>query len=155
GSGPGGRIIRADVESGASTTDGRRQAPDAPPSPSAPPEADRPPSADVEEVPLSNIRRIVARRMVESVQSAPHFYLTSVVDAEALVAFRAELNERLAGGESPSSGSAAPEQALKLSLNDLLIKACATALRANPDVNVSFGGDKLLRHRRVNIGVAV
>ena len=91
------------------------------------------------------MRRVVARRMVESVQSAPHFYLTSVVDAEALVRFRADLNERLAAGG----------EAVKLSLNDLIIKACAVALRANPDVNVSFGGDKILRHKRVHVGVAV
>ena len=152
GSGPGGRIIRADVES-AATGDGRAQQPAAPPAaaaaagPQPEPSAARPtPSADdVEEIPLTNMRRIVARRMVESVQSAPHFYLTSVIDADALMTFRAELNERLsAGGE-----------AVKLSVNDLLVKACAVALRANPDVNVSFAGDKILRHKRVHVGIAV
>jgi pyruvate dehydrogenase E2 component (dihydrolipoamide acetyltransferase) len=91
------------------------------------------------------MRRVVARRMVESVQSAPHFYLTSVVDAEALVQFRAELNERLA----------ASNDARKISLNDLLVKACAVALRANPDVNVAFAGDRILRHKRIHVGVAV
>jgi pyruvate dehydrogenase E2 component (dihydrolipoamide acetyltransferase) len=100
---------------------------------------------DVEEVPLNNIRRIIARRMLESVQTTPHFYLTTVVDAEALVQFRKELNERL-----PAAG-----QPIKFSLNDLLVKACAQSLRLSPDVNVSFAGDRLLRHKRVHVGIAV
>jgi pyruvate dehydrogenase E2 component (dihydrolipoamide acetyltransferase) len=120
GSGRGGRVRRADVEAAAST----------------------PADVDVVEVPLSGMRRVVARRLVESVRSAPHFYLTTVVDAEALLAFRAELNQQL-GGEG------------KVSLNDLVVKACATLLRANPELNVSFAGDKLLWHRRVHVGIAV
>jgi pyruvate dehydrogenase E2 component (dihydrolipoamide acetyltransferase) len=120
GSGRGGRVRRADVEAAAST----------------------PADVDVVEVPLSGMRRVVARRLVESVRSAPHFYLTTVVDAEALLAFRAELSQQL-GGEG------------KVSLNDLVVKACATLLRANPELNVSFAGDKLLRHRRVHVGIAV
>jgi pyruvate dehydrogenase E2 component (dihydrolipoamide acetyltransferase) len=99
----------------------------------------------VEEVPLSAMRRVVARRLVESMQSAPHFYLTSTVDAEALLQFREELNRQLQAGS----------QDLKVSVNDLIVKACAVLLRANPDLNVSFGGDKLLRHKRVNVGIAV
>jgi pyruvate dehydrogenase E2 component (dihydrolipoyllysine-residue acetyltransferase) len=102
-------------------------------------------SADVEEVPLSAMRRVVARRLVESMQSAPHFYLTVTVDAEPLFAFRAELNRQLAPRDED----------LKVSVNDLIVKACAVLLRANPDLNVSFGGDKLLRHKRVNVGIAV
>jgi pyruvate dehydrogenase E2 component (dihydrolipoamide acetyltransferase) len=148
GSGPGGRIIRADVEAAVA------EPPAAPASAPAtdtaqvslPPAAVGPATespADVEEIPLTPMRRAVARRMVESVQSAPHFFLTSVVDAEALVALRAELNDQLA------------DEGLKLSLNDLIVKACATALRANPDANVAFAGDKILRHKRVHIGVAV
>jgi pyruvate dehydrogenase E2 component (dihydrolipoamide acetyltransferase) len=100
---------------------------------------------DVEEVPLSAMRRVVARRLVESMQSAPHFYLTVTVDAEPLLAFRAELNRQLAPRDED----------LKVSVNDLIVKACAVLLRANPDLNVSFGGDKLLRHRRVHVGIAV
>jgi pyruvate dehydrogenase E2 component (dihydrolipoamide acetyltransferase) len=100
---------------------------------------------DVEEIPLSAMRRTVARRLVESMQSIPHFYLTITVDAEALLGFRAELNGQLqAGGED-----------LKVSVNDLIVKACAGLLRTNPDLNVSWGGDKLLRHRRVHVGIAV
>jgi pyruvate dehydrogenase E2 component (dihydrolipoamide acetyltransferase) len=101
--------------------------------------------ADVEEVPLSPMRRVVARRLVESMQSTPHFYLTIAVDAEALLGFRADLNRQLADrGED-----------LKVSVNDLIVKACAVLLRSNPDLNVSFGGDKLLVHKRVHVGMAV
>ena len=88
------------------------------------------------------LARAVARRLVESMRSAPHFYLTSVVDAEALLGFRADLNRQLEGER-------------KVSVNDLIVKACATLLRANPELNVSFGGDKLLFHRRVHVGIAV
>jgi pyruvate dehydrogenase E2 component (dihydrolipoamide acetyltransferase) len=103
------------------------------------------PPEDVEEVPLSSMRRVVARRLVESMQSTPHFYLTVAVDAEALLAFRAELNRQLADGG----------QDLKVSVNDLIVKACAALLATNPDLNVSFAGDKLLVHRRVHVGIAV
>jgi pyruvate dehydrogenase E2 component (dihydrolipoamide acetyltransferase) len=102
-------------------------------------------AAEVEEVPLSAMRRVVARRLVESMQSAPHFYLTVSVDAEPLLGFRAELNRQLAPRD----------EGLKVSVNDLIVKACAGLLRASPDINVSFGGDKLLRHKRVHVGVAV
>jgi pyruvate dehydrogenase E2 component (dihydrolipoamide acetyltransferase) len=128
GSGRGGRVRRADVEAAGS----------APAPVAAPVAAD----AEVEEVPLSSMRRTVARRLVESMQSTPHFYLTTAVDAEALLAFRAQLNLQL--GEDP-----------KVSVNDLVVKACATLLRANRELNVSFGGDKLLRHKRVHVGIAV
>jgi pyruvate dehydrogenase E2 component (dihydrolipoamide acetyltransferase) len=103
------------------------------------------PTADVEEVPLTPMRRVVARRLTESMQSAPHFYLTVRVDVTRLLALRAELNEQLAAGG----------QDLKVSVNDLLVKACAGQLAANRQLNVSFGGDKLLVHRRVHVGVAV
>jgi pyruvate dehydrogenase E2 component (dihydrolipoamide acetyltransferase) len=129
GSGRGGRIMRADVEALAQSAAAVPVAVD----------------AEVAEVPLSSMRRVVARRLVESMRSTPHFYLTIRVDAEALVGFRAELNRQLAArGED-----------LKVSVNDLVVKACAVLLRANPDLNVSFGGDKLLRHQRVHVGIAV
>ena len=100
---------------------------------------------EVEEVPLSAMRRTVARRLVESMQSTPHFYLTSTVDAEALLELRVELNRQLqAGGED-----------LKVSVTDLIVKACALLLRAHPELNVSWGGDRLLVHRRVHVGIAV
>ena len=149
GSGPGGRVVKADVEAVAAGDGGRAVAAPAPaaPTPAAPaapaPAPAKPAAADVEEVPLSGMRKTVARRLVESMQSAPHFYLTIQVDVDALLELRAELNRRLA------------DEGTKLSVNDLLVKACAVTLRAHPDINVSWGGDKLLRHRRVHVGIAV
>src|SRR5215208_2003781 len=120
GSGRGGRIMRADVEAFAAGS--------SPASVAGGPEAVQAPMAEVvgdgevEELPLSSMRRVVARRLVESMQSAPHFYLTSTVDAEALLDFRAELNQQLAGRGDE----------VKVSVNDLIVKACAVRLRANP-----------------------
>ncbi|MFL6296351.1 MAG: dihydrolipoamide acetyltransferase family protein [Actinomycetes bacterium] len=138
GSGRGARTRRADVEAAAAP------APAAPAAAPAAAVAQAPVAVDAEteEVPLSAMRRTVARRLVESMQSTPHFYLTITVDAEALRGFRADLNRQL-GDE------------LKVSVNDLIVKACAGLLRTNPDLNVSWGGDKLLRHRRVHVGIAV
>ncbi|GAB2831960.1 pyruvate dehydrogenase complex dihydrolipoamide acetyltransferase [Actinoallomurus bryophytorum] len=148
GSGPGGRIIRADVEAATlQTAVLSTQAvvppapPSAPPAATAPAEAARPQDADTEQVPLSRIRKVTARRLAESMRTAPHFYLTRVVDVEELLAFRATLNTALAPA--------------KVSVNDLIVKACATALRANPVLNVSFTEEALLVHKRVHIGVAV
>jgi pyruvate dehydrogenase E2 component (dihydrolipoamide acetyltransferase) len=133
GTGRDGVVRVADVEAAAAP------APEAPaPAAASPVAAD----ADVVEVPLSSMRRVVARRLVDSMRSAPHFYLTTAVDAEALLAFRADLNSQL-------------DEDLKVSVNDLVVKACAVLLRANPELNVSFGGDKLLLHRRVHVGIAV
>jgi pyruvate dehydrogenase E2 component (dihydrolipoamide acetyltransferase) len=164
GTGPDGLIRVADVEAAATATQPPAGAPHPQPAVGGPPtgrvagpgEGGEPlstapapaavaPGADVEEVPLSAMRRVVARRLVESMQSAPHFYLTVVVDAEPLLAFRAELNRQLVPRDED----------LKVSVNDLIVKACAVLLRANPDLNVSFGGDKLLRHQRVHVGIAV
>ncbi len=106
---------------------------------------------DDEEIPLNNVRKITARRLVESMQQAPHFYVTRIVAADELVAARARINEGLAALAAAVEGAVAT----KISVNDLVVKAVAHALRAHPEVNVSFGGDKLIRHRRVHIGVAV
>lgn len=97
---------------------------------------------DDEEVPLTAVRRITARRLTESA-TAPHFYLTSVIDAERLLDFRAEANARLAAAGT------------RITVTDLLVRACAVALRHHPQVNSSWGGDKILRHRRIYVGVAV
>jgi pyruvate dehydrogenase E2 component (dihydrolipoamide acetyltransferase) len=148
GTGPGGRIVRADVESAIAAQAGA--SPDeAAPRPvrpvvadvAAPPQASRE-TEESEQVPLSSIRRITAQRLTESA-GVPHFYLTSVVDADALLALRADVNAALAGG------------APRVSITDLLIRACAVTLRSHPQVNSSWAGDHLLRHRRVNIGCAV
>ncbi|GAB3543317.1 pyruvate dehydrogenase E2 component (dihydrolipoamide acetyltransferase) [Actinopolyspora lacussalsi] len=145
GTGPGGRIIRVDIEAAAeATTDtesSRQSAPE--PQPTERSESHQQ-SQDLEEIPLSNIRKVTARRLTESKQQAPHFYLTSAVDVTDLVSFRSDLNERLQASGGP-----------KVSVNDLVVKACATALRANPSVNVSFRDEKLFQHNRVHLGVAV
>jgi pyruvate dehydrogenase E2 component (dihydrolipoamide acetyltransferase) len=144
GSGPGGRVVKADVEALAAG-DGGRAALAAAPAPAAQALAAAQPATDDddEEIPLTNMRKTVARRLVESMQSAPHFYLTIQVEVDALLALRAELNQRLAG------------EGVKLSVNDLLIKACAVTLQTHPDINVSWAGDKILRHRRIHVGIAV
>jgi pyruvate dehydrogenase E2 component (dihydrolipoamide acetyltransferase) len=149
GSGPNGLVRVDDVEAAAAPAPAEvvqaGPAPAPAPAPAAVAPAAAVPDADSEAVPLSSMRRVVARRLVESMQSTPHFYLTTNVDAEALLEFRAELNQQLAGRGDD----------LKVSVNDLIVKACAVLLRANPELNVSFGGDKLLVHRRVHVGIAV
>jgi pyruvate dehydrogenase E2 component (dihydrolipoamide acetyltransferase) len=165
GSGPGGRIIRADLNDLLGTG-----TPASPPAtvPAVPPAAPAAPHAtgttevaaaatqaapaadDVRGtrgVPMSQVRRVIARRLAASAREIPHFYVTAVADAQALMDLRATLNAQLTeAGRS------------KISVNDLLIRACALALRDNPDVNVSYGGDEggvVLVHDRINIGVAV
>ncbi|MEV6226618.1 pyruvate dehydrogenase complex dihydrolipoamide acetyltransferase [Saccharopolyspora shandongensis] len=144
GTGPGGRIIRADIEAVASAAPAAAAPAAAAPAAAAPAAAPVVSNEDVEEIPLSNIRKVTAKRLTESKQQAPHFYLTSAIDVTDLMAFRATLNERLQAAGGP-----------KVSVNDLIVKAVATALRANPAVNVSFAGDKMLQHKRINLGVAV
>jgi pyruvate dehydrogenase E2 component (dihydrolipoamide acetyltransferase) len=149
GGGPGGRVVRADVEAARSVG----STPDASATLTAPSRKDSPADArraavaatgdDDEEIPLTNLRKVTARRLVTSMQEAPHFYLTTVIDAEELVVFREDLNARIA------------KTGIKVSVNDLIVKACATALRAHPGVNASWAGDKILRHRRVHVGLAV
>lgn len=131
GTGPQGRITRTDVEAAIAAV--------ALPSPAA---ATIPAGAGAQSIPISKIRRVTARRLTES-QAVPHFFLTSVVDVERLVAFRAEVNASLA------------ELGAKVSINDLFVRACAVVLRQHPGVNASWGGDAILRHDRINVGVAV
>ena len=153
GTGPGGRIVRADVESAIAaqpTVSSPAPTPPATPptaAPSLPPDVAatattaNAASGDDEKIPLTAVRRITAQRLTDSA-AAPHFYLTSVVDAAELVAFRAELNTQLAAG-------------MKVTVTDLLIRACAVTLRTHPQANSSWGGDHLLRHRRIHVGSAV
>ncbi|WP_199195755.1 dihydrolipoamide acetyltransferase family protein [Nocardia sp. MDA0666] len=141
GTGPGGRITRLDVENAhaASTSDIAQTT--ATPEHTAP---GTPATGDYDEIPLSSIQRVSATRLTESKQQAPHIYLTSAIDVTELLAFRTRINETLA-----DTGAG------KVSVNDLLVKAVATALRANPAVNVSFAGDTLRRHHGIHLGVAV
>lgn len=148
GSGPGGRIVRADVDKAIARHE-TEQAPATGAAQPAAPERTSPsvrPSAtaeDSEVVPLNTLRRLTAQRLAQSAQQAPHFYLTATVDAEPLLAFRADLNAGLG------------EQGPRVSVNDLIIKACATALRTHPEMNASWDDTRILRHHRIHIGIAV
>ncbi|MFP6697686.1 MAG: pyruvate dehydrogenase complex dihydrolipoamide acetyltransferase [Alphaproteobacteria bacterium] len=145
GSGPRGRIVKADIE--AAVAGG--VAPVAP-APAAPAPSSIPASAAVPAAPgddfelekLSSMRKIIARRMTESKQQAPHFYLTVDCEIDALLALRKQLNDKADG-------------AYKLSVNDLVIKAAAVALMKVPDANVGYSEEGLRRYRNANISVAV
>jgi pyruvate dehydrogenase E2 component (dihydrolipoamide acetyltransferase) len=152
GTGPGGRVIPADLESL-----GAREA-------AAPlarvnntatvPTTLRAPGLDEAEVrPLSPMRKTIARRLTESKSTVPHFYLSIDVDASGLVKLREQINAELASATNGKSNGEA--QPLKVSLNDLLIKACAVALVHVPECNASFTPDAILVHKRVDISVAV
>lgn len=164
GSGPGGRIVREDIEAVLSgqyqqytpvptsaaasaqpsaAPQQQQQAPAAAAAQPATPAAA--PGEEVEAVPLSNMRRTIARRLQQSMQTAPHFYVTISVDATRLGQFREAANEY---------ASALPEP-VKLSLNDVIVKGVALALARSPEINVSFDGERLLRKKHINIGIAV
>jgi len=147
GSGPSGRIVKADIEAAL------RQAPPAAPQAAAP--ATPPPApalragaitAPHDLVPHSSMRKVIARRLVEAKQQIPHFYITLDVALDALLDLRAALNAKSAK-EGPG--------AFKLSVNDLLIKAAAIALRRVPKVNASFTEDGIAFYRDVDISIAV
>lgn len=166
GTGPGGRITRQDVESARAAVDSATRAGseavvgdtgyDSPPGGrstapvhTGPAEATgtiggAAASGAYDDVPLTTIQQVSAKRLAESMQQAPHIYLTSAIDVTELLAFRGEINATL---EAAGKG--------KVSVNDLLVKAVAVTLRADPAVNVSFAGDKLLRHHGIHLGVAV
>jgi pyruvate dehydrogenase E2 component (dihydrolipoamide acetyltransferase) len=139
GTGPGGRIVRADIE--AAVGRGAASAPSGVSAASKPGPIAVAADGD-EQLPLSSIRRITAQRLTESA-AAPHFYLTTVADVGALQQLRAELNAEL------------PDGGPKVSVTDLLIRGCAVSLRSHLDVNSSWGGDHLVRHAHVNVGCAV
>jgi pyruvate dehydrogenase E2 component (dihydrolipoamide acetyltransferase) len=141
---PGQRIVSADVKVAVEERNKLAATQIIPTTAAEPPvvagASDR--GADSEEIPLSMMRRATARRLTESA-SAPHFFLTNVVNIERLMSFRAEVNQRYA------------ERSIKVSVTDLLVRACATTLREHPKINASWGHDKILQHRRIHIGVAV
>lgn len=135
GTGPGGRVVRRDVEaalSGAQSAAVGRGA------------AAQPVVAGAEDqtIPLTKLRQAIARRMTESKTSVPHFYVTHEYKMDALMALRKQINEYLGEDE-------------KLSVNDFIIKAVALALREFPNLNASFAGDKVIQHGAINVGVAV
>jgi pyruvate dehydrogenase E2 component (dihydrolipoamide acetyltransferase) len=149
GSGPGGRIVRADIE--AAQKGGVLPAP-APRAPAAAPAAPAPtPKGAVllaphTLVPHTNIRRVIARRLTEAKQTVPHFYVSMDIEIDALLKLRADLNAR---GAKDGPG------AFKLSVNDLIIKAAAVTLRRMPKVNAAWTEDGVALFDDVDISVAV
>jgi len=132
GTGPGGRIIKRDIE-------GYLAAPAAAASPTS---ASRsvPTITPGQELPLSSMRRTIARRLSESKFTAPHFYVTVEIDMDAAVSLREQLQRA---------------EEIKVSFNDLVVKACARALTRFPSVNASWAGEKIVTHADVHVGVAV
>ena len=154
GSGPGGRIVRADIDAAAGKAGTVPQEGLSPAPQGTVPVQGQSPTHLVmpgpieqeiphEEVKLSNIRKTIARRLTEAKQQVPHIYLTVDIQLDALLKLRSELN---AGLES---------RGVKLSVNDLLIKALAQSLVEVPECNVAFAGDHMLKYNRADISVAV
>jgi pyruvate dehydrogenase E2 component (dihydrolipoamide acetyltransferase) len=151
GSGPNGRIVRADVE-GKSGAAPKAEAASAQPAASPAPAAAKPtapaPSitAPHKKIPNSTMRKVIAKRLTESKQAVPNFYVTAHAEIDKLMALRAELN-----GKSPKDGPGV----FKLSVNDLVIKACGIALRRHPNVNASWTEEAIIQYDDVDISVAV
>ncbi|MFN3831538.1 MAG: pyruvate dehydrogenase complex dihydrolipoamide acetyltransferase [Allorhizobium sp.] len=158
GSGPKGRVVKSDVEKAVSTGGAKAaSAPAAAPSASPAPALAKGPSDEAilknfaegsyELVPHDGMRKTIAKRLQESKQTIPHFYVSVDCELDALLALRAQLN------------AAAPEKdgkpAYKLSVNDMVIKALALALRDVPDANVSWTDTNMVKHKHADVGVAV
>jgi len=142
GSGPGGRIVKRDIEAAleGGPPAGEAMAPEvAVPTPEAGP-AD---GAAYEDVPLSQMRKTIARRLSQSIGPVPHFFLTREVDMSEAMRLRKRLNERFA------------DEGRKASVNDLVVKAAAMALRRHPWVNAAWTGDAVRKFNVVHIGIAV
>ena len=150
GTGPKGRIVKADVEGATATA-----APDKPAAPATAAAAPGPegPATDTvlamyegrefEEVSLDGMRKIIAARLTEAKQTIPHFYLRRDIHLDALLKFRATLNKQL------------EPRGVKLSVNDFIIKACAIALQQVPDANSVWAGDRMLKLKPSDVAVAV
>ncbi|SFI24556.1 pyruvate dehydrogenase complex dihydrolipoamide acetyltransferase [Albimonas pacifica] len=152
GSGPKGRIVKADVESArpeaaAPAAKSEEKAAPAPVAKAEPASADAVKKlytdVEFEEVKLDGMRRTIAARLSEAKSTIPHFYLRRDIELDALMAFRAELNGAL------------EKRGVKLSVNDFVIKACAAALIQVPDCNAVWAGDRILKFSRADVAVAV
>lgn len=135
GTGPGGRILRADVEGytgGGGGGQVRRNA------------------VEFYQVPNNSMRKVIARRLTESKQQVPHFYLTVEVEMDELLKARAVLN-----GQAEAKAGKGGVPAYKLSVNDLVIKASALALRDKPSCNVSWYDDAIIQYNNVDLSIAV
>ena len=151
GSGPNGRIVKADIEGAAAkpkTTPAAQtaKADAAPAQPQAPKAAAPAITAPHTAVPNSSMRKVIAKRLSESKATVPHFYVSMDIELDALLKLRADLNSR-----APKEGPGA----FKLSVNDLIIKAAARVLRQFPNVNASWTDDAIIQYHDVDISVAV
>jgi pyruvate dehydrogenase E2 component (dihydrolipoyllysine-residue acetyltransferase) len=144
GSGPNGRIVKADVE-GAKPGAAPAPAAAAPPkaAPTAPPPQPIFTAPGDKRVPHTAVRKVIARRMLESKQTVPHFYLTVDLEIDALLAARQAIND------------VARKMGAKVSVNDMVIKACAKALRDHPECNASWTEEEMIQYGAVDISVAV
>ncbi|HEX3641710.1 MAG TPA: dihydrolipoamide acetyltransferase family protein, partial [Ktedonobacteraceae bacterium] len=146
GTGPGGRIVRDDIED---FIEQRAISPAAVPQPQsvqavgAAPGIPEVPTADAEIVTLTSMQKTIARRLTESKQTVPHFYIGNEIDMTEVLKLRQELNVALTG------------EGIKISVNDLIVKACALALEKFPEVNGSYKDGQFVLHKRINIGIAV
>ncbi|WP_271879410.1 pyruvate dehydrogenase complex dihydrolipoamide acetyltransferase [Phaeobacter italicus] len=156
GSGPRGRIVKADVENATAAPKAAAAAPAAAAPAAAAPAAAAAASGptadqvarmyegrDYEEVALDGMRKTIAARLSEAKQTIPHFYLRRDIQLDALLKFRGELNKQLEG------------RGVKLSVNDFIIKAVALALQAVPDANAVWAGDRVLKMKSSDVAVAV
>ncbi|MBC7132331.1 MAG: pyruvate dehydrogenase complex dihydrolipoamide acetyltransferase [Roseovarius sp.] len=153
GSGPHGRIVKADVEGAKPAAAAPAKAAEKAPAPAPAPSAPSGPSGDAiaamyqgrayQEVKLDGMRKTIAARLTEAKQTVPHFYLRREIRLDALMKFRGELNKQL------------EPRGVKLSVNDFIIKACALALQAVPDANAVWAGDKVLKLKPSDVAVAV
>jgi len=151
GSGPHGRIVKADVENATAAPKAAAPAAAASAAPATAMASD--PSSDAvikmyegrpfEEVKLDGMRKIIASRLTEAKQSVPHFYLRRDINLDALMKFRSQLNKQLEG------------RGVKLSVNDFIIKACALALQQVPEANAVWAGDRTLKFTTSDVAVAV
>ncbi len=151
GSGPRGRIVRADVEN--ATAAPKTSAAPAPAAAAPAAAAPTGPSSDAiakmyagretEDVKLDGMRKIIAARLTEAKQTVPHFYLRKDIELDALMKFRSQLNKTL------------EPRGIKLSVNDFIIKACALALQQYPDANAVWAGDRMIKMKASDVAVAV
>jgi pyruvate dehydrogenase E2 component (dihydrolipoamide acetyltransferase) len=153
GTGPHGRIVKADVEGAKPAAAATAPVAAAPAPTSAPAPMPTGPAAETvlkmyqgrefTEMPLDGMRRTIAARLTEAKQTIPHFYLRREVRLDALMAFREQINKQL------------ETRGVKLSVNDFIIKACALALQAVPDANAVWAGDRILKLKPSDVAVAV
>jgi pyruvate dehydrogenase E2 component (dihydrolipoamide acetyltransferase) len=161
GSGPHGRVVKADVETAIAggakpAAQEARAAPAGAPAPAPKGMSDEAvlklfEAGSYELVPHDGMRKTIARRLTEAKSTIPHFYLTVDIELDALLALRTQINN--AAPVTKTDKGEAP--AYKLSVNDMVIKALALALKAVPDANVSWTDSALVKHRHADVGVAV